>query len=126
MKNKDCVILKISEYNDLLAKVEKNKIYIHNMYHPRHLYERLNSIDISVSLGDFILSEGVSKQIKKITNLIETSLISKLQEDLNKLLEKQNDVYNDGLFDGERKTYKKLANMSWYERRKELKKWKDN
>ena len=123
MENKDCVILKRSEYNELLRNTKEVHIFNNYLTNPR--CNNLNNIIIDVRINNLDLSVKISKQIKEIVKKIESSLIASIKEDADKLLERKTDMYNEIYDEGEYDAYLKLANMSWYERRKELKKWKD-
>lgn len=120
MENKDCILITKKEYRELIAYKQNGSIRIQNGYDPCYSdfndYSRDIDIHFYVAFHDIDLSDGLWRKINKIISLISKSLTDKYGE-LYKSLYKERDKIKEEI-------YKEIANMSYWERRKFLKQWK--
>ena len=120
MENKDCILLTKKEYQELVAYKQNASIRIQNGYVPFYsdFNDYIRDIDIhfDVAFHDIDLSDGLWRKINKIISLISKSLTDRYGELYKSLYEERNSIKESA--------YKEIANMSYWERRKFLKQWK--
>ena len=121
MENNDkCVILSKKEYEELITR---NTIRIDDFIQ----FEGTQRVFIYFNITNFELIGNLYKQLKRIEKLLSDKLNVILSE-INVEKEILKLDRNEFLYEKtnlKQEVYKEIANMSYFERRKFLKQWKD-
>ena len=117
MENKDCILIKKNEYERLKRKNVDIRIY--NDYCGRYSTINKSIVVLSNSIIDLV-STDLLRQINRIKFLISESLENKFKGDLLVINSKMEESFDLG-YDN---ACREIANMSYWERRKFLKQWK--
>lgn len=114
--NSECLLIKYKEYQDLLHKANSKKpdtIKVHMYLSDLDLAGR--NIESTVHL-----SNGLRKQLHNIVNNIKSTFNKQLKE----LRQKHENELSKNAEIVRESSFREIANMSWRERRKFLKKYK--